>query len=353
MVLPKVNEDTITSILNEELKHATIKSMTFPSLSTPVGTRKPDIYCQDGGNYVIEAKFTEKELTSAIGKIQNDYLKHTKVLNLSGGFALLHPLSLSSRMSVSQLNQAVRTAKFQLVEMFPAEDARNFNLVTGTLAEIVKEIARQVLTPPQTTPPNPEFLQLALRTAAQELADGLGGIKGKQLEDLFGGKNVFMSILHYETETEYPEQNMRLAAAFLLVNQLLFYHVLATASPKIISELEGFDPDKLSKPVDVLPYFGKVTKKDYKAIFAYNIASLLKKKDIDKVRSTISVIQGITPQKIRSDLLGTIFHDLIPLDIRKEVAAYYTNIVAAELLADLAVDKGDESVADFACGSGA
>ena len=44
--------------------------------------------------------------------------------------------------------------------------------------------------------------------------------------------------------------------------------------------------------------------------------------------------------------------NLIPLDIRKEVAAYYTNTVAAELLADLAIDKPDETVADFACGSG-
>ena len=103
---------------------------------------------------------------------------------------------------------------------------------------------------------------------------------------------------------------MRLAAAFLFVNQLLFYHVLATATPKIITDLDEIDVDRISEPLDVLPYFEKVTKKDYKAIFAYQILSLLKNKDIDKVKSTISVIQGITPQKIRSDLLGTIFHEL-------------------------------------------
>jgi hypothetical protein len=55
---------------------------------------------------------------------------------------------------------------------------------------------------------------------------------------------------------------------------------------------------------------------------------------------------------VRGDLLGTIFHDLIPFETRKSVAAFYTNVLAAELLAWLAIDRPDAKVADFAVGSG-
>ena len=43
---------------------------------------------------------------------------------------------------------------------------------------------------------------------------------------------------------------------------------------------------------------------------------------------------------------------MIPLEIRKGVAAYYTNVLAAELLASLAIKESSESIADFASGSG-
>ena len=52
------------------------------------------------------------------------------------------------------------------------------------------------------------------------------------------------------------------------------------------------------------------------------------------------------------DLLGTIFHDLIPYEVRKIVAAYYTNVLAAEFLAMLTVENENIKGVDFACGSG-
>jgi 23S rRNA G2445 N2-methylase RlmL len=46
------------------------------------------------------------------------------------------------------------------------------------------------------------------------------------------------------------------------------------------------------------------------------------------------------------------FHDLIPFEVRKILAAFYTHPVAAEILADLTVGSWDEIVLDPACGSG-
>jgi hypothetical protein len=42
----------------------------------------------------------------------------------------------------------------------------------------------------------------------------------------------------------------------------------------------------------------------------------------------------------------------LPLELRKQVASYYTKADAGKILAELSIEKYDELVADFACGSG-
>ena len=50
--------------------------------------------------------------------------------------------------------------------------------------------------------------------------------------------------------------------------------------------------------------------------------------------------------------LGKVFHNLIPLGLRKMVGAYFTNSQAGDLLALLAIRSKDAKVIDPACGSG-
>jgi len=57
-------------------------------------------------------------------------------------------------------------------------------------------------------------------------------------------------------------------------------------------------------------------------------------------------------QYITQDLAGRFFHALLPKEVAKVWAAFYTNPIAAEILANLAIDKWDETVIDPACGSG-
>jgi type I restriction-modification system DNA methylase subunit len=63
-------------------------------------------------------------------------------------------------------------------------------------------------------------------------------------------------------------------------------------------------------------------------------------------------IKELAPEDFTRNLLGSIFHKLIPREIRKPIAAYYTNPVAASLLANIAIDEPFSKVADLACGSG-
>jgi len=346
-LIPKATEDTITTLLKDALVQRNIKAELFPVVNTPVGIRKPDILCTNGGAYPLEAKFTERDLITAIAKVQNDYLKPYKLLNIKGGFAILYPEILSNPMTADQVKELIKTVKFKLVMMFPAEDPRPFKVFEGGLSQVAKLISEQVQAVPQVLEPSVDYIIRSLREAAMQLLTGFRHLTGNDLESFFGGEEVFRNILQYE-EKKYPIEELKIGVAYLLVNQLLFYHAVS----RFRTDFDTIDPDKLNSPSDLKSYFSRVLAINYKTIFSYDVASLLPKEFTEEVRTIVNVIQGVSPEKVGSDLLGTIFHDLIPFETRKNVAAFYTNVLAAELLATLSISEPGASVADFAVGSG-
>jgi type I restriction-modification system DNA methylase subunit len=191
------------------------------------------------------------------------------------------------------------------------------------------------------------FAIRVLRDAVGYITASVRQLQGRELEDIFGGKTVFENILQYE-EGKYPLEEMRHAAAYLLINQLLFYHVLS----KMDAAFPALDEEKIRKPADLAQYFEPVLKRNYSSIFGFDVASRLPADATDVVKKTVMAVKALAPEKIRHDLLGKVFHELIPFDVRKSVAAFYTNNEAAEILAQLAIDKPDAKVMDLAVGSG-
>jgi hypothetical protein len=135
-------------------------------------------------------------------------------------------------------------------------------------------------------------------------------------------------------------------SAYLMINQLVFYRFLA---PRGYVALR---PEAIKSPADLRQYFNQVLKDDYRAVFHFDVTSDLPQSSALHIQNIIRFIDDIQPEGFTRDLLGSIFHDLIPQEIRKPVAAFYTNPYAARLLAKLAIDLTGDRVADFACGSG-
>jgi len=348
MAIPKPTENTVTTFLRDELRKAGVQAMAFETLDTPVGRREVDLICKNAGLYACEAKFTEKDLLKAISKIQNDYFKYHRELGIKGGFAILYPIELSKAIPNEVLVELLNTVKFKVVMMYlPGDTRKNFNVFEGTITELAKELSKYILVPPEYVEPSIEWIIRSLREAAEHITYGLKHLAGNQLEEIFGGKHVFKNILQYEKEEKYPVEELRLGSAYLLVNQILFYHVLSRRA-----EFPEIETDKLNTPSQLKEYFDFVLDENYRAIFSYDVASKIPRKFIDTTRMIINVIEGISPEKIGGDLLGTVFHDLIPLNVRKYVAAFYTNVHAADLLTCLSMDRYDIRVSDFAVGSG-
>lgn len=348
-MIPKPTEDTITNLLVKELERLGVKAESFPTISTPSGVRKPDIWCENGGVYPIEAKFRERDLIDAVAKVQNDYIRWYDVLGIKGGFAILYPEELAKPMPTEIIVKLTRKLKFKAIAVFPPKDVRkNFAVYEGTLPEIAEILAEHILTPPEYVEPSTEYILKTLQKAAEYITFTLKYLSGKELEDLFGGKDVFENILQYE-ERKYPVEALRLASAYLLINQLLFYHVLSRRRPDDFPEI---DTDKIKKPADLNEYFRKVLDVNYRTVFSFDVASRILSGFMEQIKAVINAIKGLGPEKVGGDLLGTIFHDLVPFEVRKNVAAFYTNVLAAELLAWLSIDCYDAKVADLAVGSG-
>ena len=186
-MISKPTEDTITAILRDELEELGVKAELIPSIATPAGPRKPDLLCRNAGTYPVEAKFSERDFIIAIAKVQNDYLKHHKVLGIKGGFAVLYPERLSRRMPVEAVKRLASMSRFKLVAMFPDEDTRkSFNVYEGLLPEIAKTLAKHVLTPPEYVEPSIDYIIKSLRDSAMYLLKGLMHLTGTELEGFFG-----------------------------------------------------------------------------------------------------------------------------------------------------------------------
>ncbi len=154
----------------------------------------------------------------------------------------------------------------------------------------------------------------------------------------------------YESKkkSEELEHDARKAASYLLLDQLIFYIFLS------------FDIDKYPKLTKIIDLdeirvnFKKVLKDDYSSIFGVDIINYLPKTQgtINTINEVIEIIHQIPFKKFQLDILGKIFHGLIPLKIRKYIAAFYTKNESALILAKLSINKWDDEVLDLACGSG-
>lgn len=346
-MIPKATENTVTHLLAEELQKIGVESEPLAKIQTPTGERYPDIICKNSGSYPIEAKFSEAELVEAIAKLHNDYLKHHEVLGVEGGFALLYPKELAEPMPPEAVRNLAHKLKFKLVAMFSPKDPRPFRVDEGTIDEIVRILSEYILKPTKRIEPTVNFIIESLRESATYLRNGLRYIAASDLEGFFGGRGVFENILQFE-EKEYPIEELKSATAFILVNQLLFYQVLSKMRP----QFKEIDPDKVRTPSDLKDYFNKVLEVNYRPVFFYDVTPYIPESFVDQVKLIISVVKGLSIEKVGGDFLGTIFHDLIPPETRKSVAAYYTNVLAAELLASLSINDPNAQVADLAVGSG-
>ncbi|MEA2089236.1 MAG: N-6 DNA methylase, partial [Thermoproteota archaeon] len=344
MGVSKPTEMTIRDLLQKELRKRGVKVVPEFSVLTPVGRMMPDMLLSDGAAYVVETKLgAEAKLLDAMVRLY-DYSKY--VTEARGAFAVLFPEELRRPWPHEMIMKIAVDPKLEYTVTAVFKDLRPSQRFSGNLFEAADWLAGHVLRAP-VVEADTGFAIRVLRDAVDYITASVRQLHSKELEDIFGGKSVFENILQYK-EGRYPLEAMRHAATYLLVNQLLFYHVLS----RVDKSFRPIEEEKIRRPSDLAMYFKPVLKRNYSSIFGFDVASRLPENATEVVKKVVMVVKALAPEKIRHDLLGKVFHELIPFEVRKSVAAFYTNNEAAEILAQLAIDKPDAKVIDLAVGSG-
>jgi hypothetical protein len=317
-------ESTILDLFMEELGKK-VKVLTQLSYSQLSGRKQPDATVGEKQDYFIEAEWENNETKGLVQAARYQRLGG------KGVFVVLFPSRLRRSMPRQTLLRQAMGCRFSGIGIF--NDERKEDFFSGSLDEVTTKISDHVLKEiPVVETKTPKVISI-IQKAVDYISATLVGVTEQNIEEIFGGKSVFDNILQFE-EKKYPLKEMRKGAAYLLVNQLLFYHLLSRARP---DDFEELDEEKIQSFERLQEYFDKVLKIDYRPTFGFRIATRLPKETLDPVRETINIIKALKPEKIQQEILGKIFHDLIPFEVRKAVAAFYTNNEAGALLAKLSI----------------
>ncbi len=143
------------------------------------------------------------------------------------------------------------------------------------------------------------------------------------------------------------EYNAQKVAAFILFNQIVFYHALS-------SEDHKFPPLITSGNIisDLKNLFNRTVKTGFTLILAPNIVDLLPKQE-----QIIAALNQVVSFSLAGAMSGEFtwrqtFAKLIPLEIRKHISAFYTSPSGAQLLANLSIFSSRDTIFDAACGTG-
>lgn len=334
-------ENTWNARLSEALKSRGFNTadfeLIFPTLR---GIRKPDVPFQcERGLCFVSAKLGSNKETDAVASAY-EYLQSIGEVNeVAEAFSLTYPSKKEKEFHLRVLaNKEHQTLSWILCSL--EETAEK-------IYSIVKKDWESAQLGKESTVTSAIRV---LRSGVVNFSSALTKTPPEEFENIFGGKYFFESVLGYEKIEENQSNDLKSAAAYLFVNQILFYEILARET----KDFPTIEKEDLSKPEFLKPkYFDLVLKIDYRPIFNFDIASKLQGKDAgDSCKKIILAIRTLFPEDIDHDVIGKVFHNVIPLEIRKVVAAYFTNNAAGDLLARLSIFNQNDKIMDPACGSG-
>ena len=340
MTLPKIEERTLYEPLISFLKR-----MGFDAIGeSKVTTSHPDILFKvDTVPFVIEVKIGKPEIGLKAVAQASDYAKKLGTQNI---VILIYPEKYR--------NQVVFDSG--IVEKIALQEEVHVLMLTEYWTQSLKEKPanvfqklKDIIMSKQVTVDFKTIVSL-IENYVRDLNSVIYQIKTEELaSEVVNKLDLFSSIGEIKDKEVAKKQVVNLAS-YLLFNQLLFYHILKKKSKKTrLPELQEIDRVK-----SLQRYFDAITDVDYQSIYTVNILGHIPEKSIvlSTLNEVIKAIKLLRAEHITHDLAGRFFHDLIPFEVRKVLAAFYTHPVAAEILANLTIDSWNETVIDPACGSG-
>jgi hypothetical protein len=298
----------------------------------------------DGSRIVVELKIGFDKLNSAIVQAEG----YKEQLNADGIIAIAYPQQAKQVVSRPEDVRDIAIGLRPAVTVLTPFLKHHYPQVS--LAELAKSLIDSLARP--TIAPSVDIVVQALRQSVQGISLEIrrtAGMDSPIIVQTVGSLTLFEILAQEESPRKAEEGVKRVVAdlaAYILVNQLLLYHIINKAL-KLKRRMEP-----ISAPLELNSYFKVIENIDYKAVYCTDVASNIAPSAVPEINTAILAIRALQPENLQHDLLGRIFHEFLPFETRKRLGTFYTRPQAADILAGLAIDKLDEKVLDPACGSG-
>jgi hypothetical protein len=199
--------------------------------------------------------------------------------------------------------------------------------------------------------PSLSFVIDSVRATVVDLATHLRSrarVAGPLIDEIVGRFDLFVGLSGSEDRDKLRASAFDLAS-YLLANQILFYHLYERATKRV----EAL-PRELSSFAPLRKCLRRIRGIDFEPIYATDVLDLIAedKETVSSIEDLVLQSIALRPEHLKQDLLGRLFHELLPPNTRKVLAAFYTKPIAAQLLSSLAVTPQTSTVIDPACGSG-
>jgi len=337
-----IQESTLYPDIIEYLKQEGLSAIGETKIQE--SQQRPDILFEFAEHsFVVEVKLDEQKIIpSAIAQAR----KYAEQLGTENSVVLVYPIKLKNQQvhSPELLREIVLNTEIFVSSCSPrlAKDLQQI-----TLIEFVKIL--KINFADEKIKVDFESTVNRINAFIRNLNDNIEYINNESLvEEVVDKLELFAAIGDFKDKESALKQVLHLAS-FLLFNQVLFYHIFQRKTETQIAELVDIKQVK-----DVQKFFDAIQLVDYKMIYRVNILGHVPNKTpiIQILNELIGGIKSLYAEHITHDLAGRFFHELIPFEVRKVLAAFYTHPNAADFLAGLVIGNAEDSIIDPACGSG-
>jgi type I restriction-modification system DNA methylase subunit len=338
----RVTERTIyehlTNFLREHLNAKTVQEVR-------VGAGFVDILFQlDSTSFITEVKIGgEKEFAKAIAQVY-EYAMQYGTRNV---LVLVYPQRWRGLtvLDLARLPESILTEKImgRIYTDYWTEwiDKSEVNKVFEELGRRFSEKDRKI-----------DFNSVvsAIRENVSDLHSVIRQAKTKEVFEEVAEKLELFVGLGEIRDRKKAEAQVSMLASYLLFNQILFYHVYRTKT----NDKDLHDLKTVKSLKELESYFERITQIDYQPIYSIKLVDKIPDRSevLKIINDTTKNLVLLRTEHITQDLAGRFFHALLPHEVAKVWAAFYTNPIAAEILAQLAVETWEETALDPACGSG-
>jgi predicted RNA methylase len=328
-----------------------------------VGDRFPDIVLElDTHRLLVQVKIDSEE------KLLDDLAKTYPVAaSVGAGLLLLLLTPEARRILPAELEKVVPKLRVRRALLLSSWASRHVG--EAELESVLRVVVGSIKEFERVRRPAVDYTTVAL--IAREAIEELAGVIRRhivttpklmdQAQAIVGRFDFYKSLLSdFVEEEEVAKTYVADIMAYITVLTLLFLHVASvkrfgrSVLPRIDNPLtvpRGL-LDAVESGVRASQLYGEYSFIVEPFLYVLNLLKAVAEPVGYTLARYLYAVQALRPEYVSEELFGRIYQEGLPPETRKNLGAFFTNPVAARLLAYLAIERWDERVLDPACGSG-